>query len=120
MSGIRLSELWIRFLVAIGGLGLAFAVALFSTVTRESGNVWATLILGSIALLLATLVGVTTVPYLARRVAAARVREALDYEVTRAGTIYAVIVIVIGVAALNTGNNLPRRRPRQRPPMMRS
>ena len=106
LSGIRLSELWIRFLVAIGGLGLAFAAALFSTVTRESGNVWATLILGSIALLLATLVGVTTVPYLARRAAAARVREALDYEVTRAGMIYAAMVIVIGVAALNTGNNL--------------
>ena len=57
-------------------------------------------------MLLATLVGVTTVPYLARRVAAARVRDALDYEITRAGMIYAGMVIVIGVAALNTGNNL--------------
>ena len=105
-SGFRLPEVWIRFLIAIGGLALAFAAALFSTVTRESGNVWGTLILGSVALLLATLVGVTTVPYLARRVAAARVRDALDYEITRAGMIYAGMVIVIGVAALNTGNNL--------------
>jgi uncharacterized protein (DUF58 family) len=105
-SGFRFPEVWIRFLVAIGGLALAFAAALFSTVTRESGNVWGTLILGSVALLLATLVGVTTVPYLARRVAAARVRDALDYEITRAGMIYAGMVIVIGVAALNTGNNL--------------
>ncbi|HEX4487799.1 MAG TPA: DUF58 domain-containing protein [Terriglobales bacterium] len=101
-----LSEVWIRFLVAIVGLTVAFGAALFSTVTRESGHLWATLILSSIALVLATLVGVTTVPYLTQRVAAARVREALDYEVTRAGMVYAALVIVIGVAALNTGNNL--------------
>jgi uncharacterized protein (DUF58 family) len=59
-----------------------------------------------VALVLATLVGITTVPYLTKRVAAARVREALDYEVTRAGMLYAALVIVIGIAALNTGNNL--------------
>jgi uncharacterized protein (DUF58 family) len=104
--GVRISDVWIRFLLALGGLGLAFAAALFSTVTRESGRLWATLLLSSIALLLATLVGLTTVPYLARRVAATRVREALDYEVTRAGMLYAAMVIIIGVAALNTGNNL--------------
>jgi uncharacterized protein (DUF58 family) len=101
-----LSEVWIRFLVAIVGLTVAFVSALFSTVTRESGHLWATLILSSIALILATLVGMTTVPYLTQRVAAARVREALDYEVTHAGMVYAGLVIVIGVAALNTGNNL--------------
>ena len=48
----------------------------------------------------------TTVPYLARRVAITRVREALDYEVTREGLAYMALVLVIGVAALNTGNNL--------------
>jgi len=85
---------------------LAFAAALFSTVARESGNLWATLILASLALLLAALVGLTTVPYLARRVAQARIRDALDYEVTRVGIIYVVLVLLIGVAALNTGNNL--------------
>ena len=88
------------------GLILAFAAALFSTVSRESGNLWATLILASLALLLATLVGLTTVPYLARRVADARIRDALDYEVTRVGIIYVLLVLLIGVAALNTGNNL--------------
>jgi len=97
---------WLRFLLAILGLGLAFFAALFSTVSRESGHLWATLVLASVALLLATVVGLTTVPYLARRVAAARVRDALDYEVTRIGIIYVVVVVVIGVAALNTGNNL--------------
>jgi len=95
-----------RFLFAILGLALAFGAALFSTVSREAGSVWGTIILASAALLLATFVGLTTVPYLARRVVAARVREAIDYDVTRAGKIYILITVVIGVAALNTGNNL--------------
>ena len=95
-----------RFLVAIFGLVLAFGAALFSTVSQESGNIWGTIILATAALLLATFVGLTTVPYLARRVVATRVREAMDYEVTRAGLIYILITVVIGIAALNTGNNL--------------
>ena len=99
-------EIWLRFLLALVGLVLAFAAALFSTVSRESGNLWATLLLASAALILATLVGLTTVPYLARRVAAARVRDILDYDVTRAGILYILVVLVIGIAALNTGNNL--------------
>lgn len=103
---VDIPEVWVRFLLAIVGLVLAFGAALFSTVSRESGNLWATLILASAALLLAVIVGLTTVPYLARRVAAARIRDALDYEVTRVGIIYVIIVLLIGVAALNTGNNL--------------
>jgi uncharacterized protein (DUF58 family) len=103
---IKIPEVWVRFLLAIVGLILAFAAALFSTISRESGNLWATLILASAALVLAVIVGLTTVPYLARRVVAARIRDALDYEVTRVGIIYVVMVLLIGVAALNTGNNL--------------
>ena len=97
---------WVRFFIALGGLGLAFAAALFSTVTRESGNLFGTILLASLALILAGVVGVTTVPYLARRVGVARVRDALDYDVTREGMVYTVFVLLIGVAALNTGNNL--------------
>src|SRR5208283_1387854 len=85
---------------------LAFGAALFSTVEREAGSLWGTFIMASVALLLATFVGLTTVPYLARRVVAARVREAMDYDVTRAGLIYILISVVIGIAAINTGNNL--------------
>ena len=103
---MRLSQVWVRFLVAILGLILAFGAALFSTVSRESGNIWATVILASAALLLATLVGLTTVPYLARQVVAARVRDAMDYQMTRPGLVYMAIAVVIGIAALNTGNNL--------------
>src|SRR5579862_9997290 len=103
---VNIPEIWVRFFLAIVGLALAFAAALFSTVSRESGNLWATLILASAALLLAVIVGLTTVPYLARRAAAARIRDALDYEITGVGITYILMVLLIGIAALNTGNNL--------------
>jgi uncharacterized protein (DUF58 family) len=105
-SGGAALSAWLRFLAAAAGLALAFAAAIFSTAMREAGNVIGTIVLASLALLIATAVGLGTVPYLVRRVEAKRVREALDFEVTRAGGIYVVVVLVIGIAALNTGNNL--------------
>jgi len=103
---LDIPEVWVRFLLAIVGLALAFMAAVFSTVSRESGNFVATLALASVALILAVLVGLTTVPYLARRVAGARIRDAFDYDVTKIGIAYVVVILVIGIAALNTGNNL--------------
>lgn len=100
------AEVWVKFLLALVGLGLAFAAALFSTISRDAGNLWATLILASTSLVMATLVGLITVPYLARRVAVERFREQFDYDVTRAGIVYALVTLVIAIAALNTGNNL--------------
>jgi uncharacterized protein (DUF58 family) len=100
------ADLWVKFLLALVGLGLAFAAALFSTVSRESGNLWATLVLASAALVLATLVGLATVPHLAQRVVSSRLRDAVDYEVTRTGGVYVVSTVLIAIAALNTGNNL--------------
>ncbi len=99
-------EVWARFLLAIVGLVLAFGAALFSTVAREAGSLWGTLVFSSVALALATIVGLTTVPYLARRVAGGRVRDAFDYDVTGVGIAYVITVLLIGIAALNTGNNL--------------
>jgi len=103
---LRMPEAWKRFLLAIVGLALALGAAIFSRVSRESGDLWATLILASMALLLAGIVGLTTVPYLARRVAIPRVRDVFDYDVTRIGMVFCTAAILIGIAALNTGNNL--------------
>src|SRR5216683_6255627 len=102
----EMSEVWAHFLLAIVGLVLAFGAALFSTVAREAGSLWGTLVFSSVALLLAAIVGLTTVPYLARRVTGGRVRDAFDYDVTGVGIAYVIAVLLIGVAALNTGNNL--------------
>jgi len=97
---------WVRFFVAIFGLALAFASALLSTASREAGDALATAVFASSALLLAGVVAVTTVPYLARRVVAHRVRDALNYEVTREGLVYLALTLLMGSPALNTGNNL--------------
>src|SRR5690242_15156074 len=86
------SGAWLRFLLAAIGLALAFAAAIFSTASRDAGNFPATVILASLALLIAAGVGLGTVPYIARRVGARRVREALDFEVTKAGALYAAVV----------------------------
>jgi uncharacterized protein (DUF58 family) len=99
-------EVWVKFLLALVGLGLAFGAALFSTALGETGNLWASVALASLALLIATFVGLVTVPYLARRVALERLRETFHYEVTKAGVVYVLVTLVIGIAALNTGNNL--------------
>jgi uncharacterized protein (DUF58 family) len=99
-------EVWLKFLLALLGLGLAFCGALFSTVSGEAGHLWASVILASLALLLAAFVGLVTVPYLARRVAFERLRQTFRYEVAKAGVVYVLVTLVIGIAALNTGNNL--------------
>jgi uncharacterized protein (DUF58 family) len=99
-------EAWIRFLLAVAGLGLAFAAAIFSAASAEAGNPVATVIFASSALFLSGVVGVLAVPFLLRRVVAARVKEALQFELTREGTVYLVGILVVAVAALNTSNNL--------------
>jgi uncharacterized protein (DUF58 family) len=99
-------EAWQRFFMAVAGLGLAFTAAVFSSVARERGNTLATAIFATSALLLAGIVGLLTVPFLARRVAAARMKDAFDYELTREGMAYLGVSLVISVAALNTANNL--------------
>src|SRR5580704_17426624 len=101
-----LGEVWVKFLLALVGLGLAFAAALFSTASGEAGHLWASVVLASLALVMAAFVGLVTVPYLARRAALERFRQTFHYEVTKAGVVYVLVTLVIGIAALNTGNNL--------------
>jgi uncharacterized protein (DUF58 family) len=100
------SGAWLRFLMAAVGLTVAFGAAVFSSAARDAGNVIATVVLASLALLLTAAVALGIVPYLVRRVSAGRLRDALDFEVTHAGMFYALVVLLIGIAALNTGNNL--------------
>src|SRR6476620_4481703 len=99
-------EAWQRFFMDVAGLELAFAAAVFSSGARERGNLLATSIFAITALCLSLIVGLLTVPFLARRVAAARMKDAFDYELTREGMVYLVVCLVIAIAALNTANNL--------------
>jgi uncharacterized protein (DUF58 family) len=99
-------EAWQRFFMAVAGLGLAFAAAVFSSVARERGNAVVTAIFALSALFLAAIVGLLTVPFLTRRVVASRVKDAFHYELTREGMVYLGVTLVVVIAALNTGNNL--------------
>jgi uncharacterized protein (DUF58 family) len=97
---------WVRFLVGLAGLALALVCAMSSTVFRREGNEFGTAVTASLALLLAGFTGLYTVPYLAKRAALEGFREAIDYDVTKEGIVYLAMTLVVGVAALNTNNNL--------------
>jgi uncharacterized protein (DUF58 family) len=99
-------ETIIRSSIAVFGLATAFAAAVLSSAARETGNLLATAILASAALLLSAVVALATVPYLTKRIAAERVRYALDYQITKEGLAFLGFVLFIAIAALNTGNNL--------------
>src|SRR3569832_1738673 len=99
-------QAWIRFFVGLAGLALSFFAALSSTALRNGGNIVLTAAAASFALLCAGAVGLYTVPYLAKREVRESWTEAFDYEVTREGVVYLASVLIISIAALNTGNNL--------------
>ncbi len=97
---------WRRFFEALLGLGVAFFLALYATSLRESGQYMLAAAIASVSLILAALVAVRVIPYLARRTALDRWMIKLEYEFTRQGAVYLALVAVIAIAALNTGNNL--------------
>lgn len=99
-------QAWLRFFVALAGLTLALTAALYSTIFQREGRLLATAIAASVALLAAGWVGLYTVPFLAKRVALEGMREAFDYDVTTEGLVYLGTALLVGVAALNTGNNM--------------
>jgi len=94
------------FFLSIAALTVALILALYSGAAAELGNL--ALASGSAlgALLVAAWVGVTLVPVLAKRTPLRWIGYKMEYRVTREGWIYIVGVILVALAALNTGNNL--------------
>ena len=97
---------WRRFLFGLFGLGAAFLMALYSTALRESGRVMLAVWMAALSLFITGIVAVKVVPYLARRTAIERWMIKIEYEFTREGVFYLMIIAIIAIAALNTGNNL--------------
>jgi len=97
---------WQRFLLALAGLGLALLLAVEATALRETGRYGLAAAAAVTALGLAAAVAVGTIPYLARRTVLSRLIVHVEYEFTRAGLIYVVLMFSIALAAVNTGNNL--------------
>ncbi len=97
---------WRRFFLALFGLGVAFFLAVFSAALNQSGRHGLGVLAAALSLVLAGIVAVKVVPYLAKRTALERWLEKIEFEFTREGVVYFLVIAVIVVAALNTGNNL--------------
>ncbi len=97
---------WRSFFIAIFALGGALFLAIYSGALAENGHFGLAGMCALTALALAGWVAFTIVPVLARRTPLQWLTYQIDYQVTREGLIYLAGIFVVGLAALNTGNNL--------------
>jgi len=99
-SGVR------AFLVSLLALGVALVLALYSGAAARLGNLLLTSASALAALVLAGWVAVTLVPVLARRTPLRWIGYRMEYRVAREGWIYIGGIVLVALAAINTGNNL--------------
>jgi uncharacterized protein (DUF58 family) len=100
------SPSWRSFGIAMGALAMALFLALYSGAAAEQGHLAIAGMSALSALALAGWVALTVVPALARRTPLGWLNYQIDYKVTREGMVYIAGILVIALAALNTGNNL--------------
>jgi uncharacterized protein (DUF58 family) len=94
------------FFLSITALTVALILALYSGAAAQLGNVPLATASALTALLVAGWVAVTLVPVLAKRTPLRWIGYRMEYRVTRQGWIYVIGIILVALAALNTGNNL--------------
>lgn len=97
---------WRNFGIAMLALAFALVLALFSAAVAQAGRMTLAAVTAALALGLAGWVGVTIVPGLARRTSLQWLAYQVDYRLTRDGIIYLAAVLILVLAAVNTGNNL--------------
>jgi uncharacterized protein (DUF58 family) len=97
---------WRNFAIAMGALAAALFLALYSGAAAEEGHIFIAGVSALTALVLAGWVALTIVPALARRTPLSWLTYQIDYKVTREGLVYIGGILVVALAALNTGNNL--------------
>ena len=97
---------WRNFAIAMGTLGFAFLLALYSVAMAESGRPFFAGASAILSLLMAGWVAIAIVPRMARRTSLRWLLYQVDYRLTREGVVYLVAVFILVLAALNTGNNL--------------
>ena len=97
---------WRNFGMAMVLLAGALLLALYSAAVAEQGRAWLAGSAAAAALALSGWVAVTIVPTLARRTSLRWLVYQIDYRLTREGIIYIGMVLVVVLAAVNTGNNL--------------
>jgi len=94
------------FFLSMAALAAALVLALYSGAAAELGRLRLASISALVALLVAGWVAVTLVPVLARRTPLRWLGYKMEYRITREGWLYIFGIILISLAALNTGNNL--------------
>ena len=109
-----IAQLWAKadrpavraFFLSITALTAALLLALYSGAAAELGHFALASTSALAALAIAGWVGVTLVPILAKRTPLRWIGYKMEYRVTLEGWIYLGGIILVALAALNTGNNL--------------
>jgi uncharacterized protein (DUF58 family) len=94
------------FFLSMAALTIALVLALYSGAAAQLGNLFLASASALTALLVAGWVGVTLVPTLAKRTPLRWIGYRMEYRVTREGWIYILGIVLVALAAINTGNNL--------------
>lgn len=99
-------QAWRDFFITAFLLGLAFIIALLSSIAAEQFQPIQAAIAAAISLLLALLGALYIIPKLARNVRLEMLRLAVKTTITVEGLFFVVFLAIIAFAAWNTGNNL--------------
>ncbi len=94
------------FLLALLLLGIALYLGLLAEGAAHRGEAAAGILLSVMSLLIAMVVALTLVPRLARRVKFSRWLMPMSFSITREGGVYILVIFLLSLAAINTGNNL--------------
>src|SRR6266513_2480900 len=94
------------FFLAMSALSIALLLALYSGAAGELGHFGLSVASSLTALLVAAWVGITLVPVLAKRTPLRWLGYRMEYKITREGWTYIGGIVIVALAALNTGNNL--------------
>jgi uncharacterized protein (DUF58 family) len=93
-------------MLSMAALSVAFVLALYSGAAARLGNLALASSTAIAALLVAGWVAVTLVPVLAKRTPLRWISYRMEYRITRQGWIYIGGIVLVALAAINTGNNL--------------
>jgi uncharacterized protein (DUF58 family) len=94
------------FFLSIAALSVAFVLALYSGAAARIGSLALASATAMSAVLVAGWVGVTLVPVLAKRTPLRWITYRMEYRLTNEGWIYIGGIVLVALAAINTGNNL--------------
>jgi uncharacterized protein (DUF58 family) len=94
------------FFLSMVALTIALILALYSGAAAQLGNLFLASASALTALVVAGWVAVTLVPTLAKRTPLRWIGYRMEYRITRDGWIYILGIVLVALAAINTGNNL--------------